>query len=124
MSRKRILVIDDDDDVREVAALALETGGDFEILTADNGRAGLAKALQCHPDLILLDVMMPELDGPSTFRLLRQGSRTSGIPIIFLTAKVQAADRRNLTALGANGFIAKPFDPLLLAEQVWEIAAW
>lgn len=124
MSRKRILVIDDDDDVREVAALALETAGEYEIYTAENGRAGLAQALRTRPDLILLDVMMPELDGPATFRLLRQSETTSAIPVIFLTAKVQPADRRNLTALGANGLIAKPFDPLLLADQVSEIAAW
>jgi CheY-like chemotaxis protein len=124
MLRKRILVIDDDDDVREVAALALETAGDFDILTADNGRTGLAQAIRQHPDLILLDVMMPELDGPSTFRLLRQGERTCDIPVIFLTAKVQAADRRSLTLLGANGLISKPFDPLRLADQVAEIASW
>jgi CheY-like chemotaxis protein len=124
MSRKRILVIDDDDDIREIAALALETTGDFEILTANNGRSGLSKAIHAQPDLILLDVMMPELDGPSTFRLLRQGQRTSTIPIIFLTAKVQVVDRRNLTALGANGVLAKPFDPLMLAQQVSEIASW
>ena len=124
MSRKCILVIDDDDDVREVAALALETAGDYSILTAENGRAGLAEAFRSRPDLILLDVMMPELDGPATFRLLRQAQQTCTIPVIFLTAKVQPADRRNLTALGANGLIAKPFDPLMLAEQVSEIAAW
>ncbi|HEY0139342.1 MAG TPA: response regulator [Thermoanaerobaculia bacterium] len=124
MSRKCILVIDDDDDVREVAALALETAGDYDIVTAENGRAGLAQAFRSLPDLILLDVMMPELDGPATFRLLRQSVQTSNIPVIFLTAKVQPADRRNLTALGANGLIAKPFDPLMLAEQVSEIAAW
>lgn len=124
MLRKRILVIDDDDDVREVAALALETAGDYDILTADNGRTGLAQAVRQHPDLILLDVMMPELDGPSTFRLLRQGETTKQIPVIFLTAKVQAADRRSLTLLGANGLISKPFDPLRLADQVAEIASW
>lgn len=124
MLRKRILVIDDDDDVREVAAMALETAGDYDILTADNGRTGLAQAVRQQPDLILLDVMMPELDGPSTFRLLRQSDVTRTIPVIFLTAKVQAADRRSLTSLGANGLISKPFDPLRLADQVAEIASW
>ena len=79
MQRKRILVIDDESDIREVATLALETAGDFDVVTANGGRRPLWQALNQHPDLILLDVMMPELDGPSTFPGAR-GSRTRRAP--------------------------------------------
>jgi CheY-like chemotaxis protein len=124
MSRKRILLIDDEDDIREVAALAFETFGDYEILTASGGWAGVQQAHESRPDVILLDVMMPGLDGPSTFAELQQSESTRDIPVIFLTAKVQPADRRTLVALGAKGIIAKPFDPLQLPEAVAEIASW
>src|SRR5438876_5376983 len=112
MQPKRILIIDDENDIREVAALALETAGDFDVITANGGRAGLIAASERRPDLILLDVMMPELDGPSTFQELRLSEATRSIPVIFLTAKVQPAERRKLSDLGALGIIAKPFDPL------------
>ena len=124
MSRKCVLLIDDEDDIREVAALAFETAGDYEVLTAAGGNEGVKKALLNQPDVILLDVMMPELDGPSTFALLQRSEQTRHIPVIFLTAKVQPADRRNLVSLGARGIIAKPFDPLQLPDTVAEIASW
>jgi CheY-like chemotaxis protein len=122
--RKRILIIDDENDIREVAALALETVGDFDVVTANGGRAGLIAARDHHPDLILLDVMMPELDGPSTFQELRQSDATRSIPVIFLTAKVQTADRQRLSDLGALGILAKPFDPMRLAGDIAAIAGW
>src|SRR5260370_40567248 len=124
MPRKQILIIDDEDDIREVAALALETGGDFDVATADGGRAGIEAARTRRPDLILLDVMMPELDGPSTFQELQQSDATRSIPVIFLTAKVQSADRRRLSDLGALGILAKPFDPMRLADDIAAIAGW
>jgi CheY-like chemotaxis protein len=124
MSHKQILIIDDENDIREVAALALETAGDFDVITADGGRAGVAAARDRRPDLILLDVMMPELDGPSTFQELQQSEATRSIPVIFLTAKVQPADRRRLSDLGALGIIAKPFDPMRLADDVAAIVGW
>src|ERR1043165_5375171 len=111
MLLKRILLIDDEDDIREVAQLAFETAGDFEVDSAQGGREGVAKAHAVRPDVILLDVLMPELDGPHTLAMLRESSDTHDIPVIFLTAKVQTADKRNLLALGARGIIAKPFDP-------------
>jgi two-component system, OmpR family, response regulator len=114
----RILLIDDEDDIREVATLAFESEGGFEVLTAGGGLAGVEQARVHHPDVVLLDVMMPELDGPSTFALLRESVETAHIPVIFLTAKVQAADKRNLLALGAKGIISKPFDPMTLPEAV------
>ena len=123
MPAKRILIIDDEADIREVVAMALECSS-VEVIAAGGGRAGVSAALEHRPDLILLDVMMPELDGPSTFGLLQESEATRGIPVIFLTAKVQAADRRKLTALGALGIIAKPFDPMRLAEEIGALAGW
>jgi CheY-like chemotaxis protein len=124
MSHKKVLIIDDEDDIREVASLALETGGDFEVATADSGIAGLMQANTRPPDIILLDVMTPELDGPSTYRRLQESDEIRSIPVIFLTAKVQPADRRMLADLGARGIIAKPFDPMHLAAEVAAIAGW
>ena len=121
MLPKRVLLIDDDDDIREVAALAFESAGEFEVATADGGDAGVEQALRTRPDVVLLDVMMPGIDGPSTLARLRAHQETRAVPVIFLTAKVQASDKRTLLALGAQGIIAKPFDPMLLPDQVLEI---
>jgi two-component system alkaline phosphatase synthesis response regulator PhoP len=117
MSRK-VLLIDDEDDIREVAAITLETMAGFEVIAAADGVTGLARAEQEHPDVILLDVMMPGIDGLATFERLQQSESTRSIPVIFMTAKVQSADRQRLADLGALGIIAKPFDPMTLAEQV------
>jgi len=114
---KRILIIDDEDDVREVARMSLETSGEWEVLTAASGPEGLSKACAEQPDVVLLDVMMPGMDGPTAFRHLRGDPRTGHIPVIFFTAKTQAADRRHFNNLGA-AVIAKPFDPLTLASEV------
>lgn len=124
MPRRRVLIVDDEEDIRDVAALALETGGDFEVLLANGGRAGLSIARERRPDLILLDVMMPELDGTATLRELRHDEATRSIPVIFLTAKIQTADRRRLSDLGSLGVIAKPFDPMTLAGDVAAMAGW
>jgi two-component system alkaline phosphatase synthesis response regulator PhoP len=121
MSHKKILLIDDEDDIREIAAFSFESAGGFDVETAEGGRAGIEKALGSRPDVVLLDVMMPGLDGPSTLALLQSHDDTRDIPVIFLTAKVQASDKRNLLALGARGIIAKPFDPILLPDTVLEM---
>ena len=121
MPPKKLLLIDDEDDIREVAMLTLETMGDFMVVTAPNGSAGIVKAAEEKPDAILLDVMMPGLDGIGTFRYLQSSAATRAIPVIFMTAKVQPADRRRLVELGARGIIAKPFDPTRLADQVAEL---
>lgn len=117
MSR-RILIIDDEEDIREVAQLTLEALGGWEVLTADSGEAGLKQAIAESPDAILLDVMMPDLDGPATFEQLQAHPATRHIPVILLTAKVQASDQRRFAELGINAVIAKPFNPLTLADQV------
>lgn len=124
MTAKRILVIDDEDDIREVAQLCLETLGGWEVITASSGNEGLCKALAELPDAIILDVMMPQMDGPTTYQKLRENTATQNIPVIFLTAKAQLAEQRKFAELGAKGVLAKPFEPLLLANQVAEVLGW
>lgn len=121
---KRILVIEDEDDIREITRLSLQAGAGWEVMTASSGADGLAKATAERPDAILLDVMMPDMDGTSTFRKLRDDQATRDIPVVFLTAKVQAADRRRYANLGVTAVIAKPFDPARLAAQVAEVLGW
>lgn len=124
MQPKRILVVDDEDHIREIAAISLELTQQWEVSTADSGAEALRVATRFQPDAILLDVMMPEMDGPTTLLHLREDPATKDIPVIFLTAKVQAADRRRFMALGVRSMIAKPFDPLTLATQVAEVLEW
>jgi len=121
---KHILLIDDEDDIREVTAVSLETVAGWRVSSAGSGRAGIELARTARPDAILLDVMMPEQDGPATLRLLRNDKVTAEIPVIFLTAKVQSIERERLHAIGAAGTLAKPFNPLTLANQVKEILGW
>ena len=116
-----VLVVDDDDDIRMLVRLSLERVGDNEVLEARNGREGLERARAELPDAILLDVMMPELDGPSTVVELRKLPETAEIPVILLTAKVQPRDQERFAELPITGTIAKPFDPLGLARQVEEL---
>ncbi len=121
---RRILIIDDDDDIREVASLSLEATADWEILTANSGRTGVETAARELPDAILMDVMMPEMDGPTTFRHLQQNAATSHIPVLLLTAKVQGVDQRRFAGLGVAAVLFKPFDPLTLAAQISEALGW
>ncbi len=121
---KRILIVDDEDHIREVAATTLELIGGWEVLTAENGLEGIARAEAEQPDAILLDVMMPDLDGPSAFARLQAAPVTSHIPVILLTAKVQPSDRDRLRGLGVQGVIAKPFDPVTLPTEVAETLGW
>ena len=122
--KRRILIIDDDDDIREVAAMSLETVGRFEVICAVNGADGLKRARSDVPDAILLDVMMPGMDGPTTFRALRDADVTRHIPVIMLSAKAHAADAGALHALGAAAVLAKPFDPMQLSAQVSDAVGW
>lgn len=121
---KRVLVIDDEDDTREVAKISLEMVGGWEVFSACSGAEGLALAESRQPDAILLDVMMPGMDGPTTFELLRRQPATRDIPVIMLTAKVQATDRISFLELGVTGVIAKPFDPLSLPKEISEVLGW
>ena len=120
----RILIIDDEDDIREVAALSLETVAGWEVAMASSGAQGLVRAAEYRPDAILLDVMMPGMDGPSTFRELRKNPATSTIPVLFLTAKVQSNDQRRFADLGVQAVLFKPFDPMTLPTQIAGILGW
>jgi len=121
---RRILIIDDEDDIREVAALSLETVAGWEVETASSGSLGVARAIDYQPDAVLLDVMMPGMDGPTTFRELRNNPATSHIPVLLLTAKVQSNDQRRFADLGVEAILFKPFDPLTLAAQISTVLGW
>ncbi len=121
---RRILIIDDEDDIREVAALSLETVAGWSVVTANSGTDGIFKAMAEQPDAILMDVMMPAMDGPTTFRKMQQPPGVSHIPVLLLTAKVQGADQRRFAGLGVSGVLFKPFDPLTLAEQMCSALGW
>ena len=123
MSRK-ILIIDDEDDIREVAALSLESVAGWDVAMASSGAQGLLRAAEYQPDAILLDVMMPGMDGPTTFRELRKNPVTAKIPVLLLTAKVQATDQRRFADLGVEAVLLKPFDPLTLASQMEAVLGW
>jgi CheY-like chemotaxis protein len=122
--RRRVLIVDDEEHVREVAAISLELTAGWDIRQAESGAEVVQTAIAWRPDAILLDVMMPGLDGPSAFALLQADARTAGIPVIFLTAKVQATDRLRYASLGVKGVLAKPFDPLKLADRISELLQW
>jgi len=121
---RRILIIDDEADIREVAALSLETVAGWEVVAASSGAQGLAVAIRELPDAILLDVMMPGMDGPTTFRELRKNPATAHIPVLLLTAKVQSSDQRSFADLGVNAILFKPFDPLTLYAQIADALGW
>ena len=114
----KILIVDDEPDVRFVARMALEQGGGVDVTECSGGREALEVAEQWQPDVILLDVMMPEMDGPATFEALRAKDATREIPVIIMSAKIQAHERRRYEELGVDGVIPKPFDPMSLLDQV------
>ncbi|HEV7573591.1 MAG TPA: response regulator [Thermoanaerobaculia bacterium] len=122
MRPKQILIIDDENDIQEVARLSLQLTENWNVIGANGGAAGTLLALSSDPDAILLDVMMPDMDGPTTLRVLQHQGST--IPVIFLTAKVQPVDRQKFMQLGVRGIISKPFDPLTLGKQIREMLAW
>lgn len=123
MSR-RVLIVDDDDAIREVAQTSLELVAGWEVEVASSGMQGLDLAVADPPDAILLDVMMPLMDGPTTFARLQAHPRTRDVPVVLLTAKVQPAERRRWEGLGVAGVLAKPFDPLGLPGQVADLLGW
>ncbi|HEY9725004.1 MAG TPA: response regulator [Chroococcales cyanobacterium] len=124
MPEKRILVIDDEINLCTVIQACLENLGGWETLTALSGKEGLAIAQTQQLDAILLDVMMPDMDGLTLFEELQNDSATQAISVILLTAKVQSTDIAQFAKLGVAGVIAKPFDPLTLAEQVASMLGW
>lgn len=119
----RILYVEDEPDIRMVAQMALEAVGGFTVIACPSGSEALAAAPTAQADLLLLDVMMPGMDGPSTLKALRALPATAGTPVIFMTAKVQAAEVAQYRELGAIDVIHKPFDPMELSAQIGRIWA-
>jgi CheY-like chemotaxis protein len=118
MSGTRILHVDDEADIREVVDVSLSLNPDFEVRACSSGAEAVVAAAEWLPRLILLDVMMPGMDGPTTLKHLRENPKTSSIPVVFMTARAQPKELEHFIALGAQGVISKPFDPMLLAGQV------
>ena len=123
MTVKRILLVDDEASILAVARVGLKRAG-WSVLTAASGKECIDKAETEQPDAIVLDVMMPEMDGLATLKQLQDNSQVKHIPVIFLTAKVQKADRRRFYASGIKGYITKPFDPTTLASQISGFLSW
>jgi CheY-like chemotaxis protein len=123
---KRILYVEDEDDIRMVGEMALIDVGGFVVKTCSSGAEAIAAAVAFAPDLILLDVMMPGMDGPSVLRALRTLPETASVPAIFMTAKIMASEIAELKAAGALDVVPKPFDPMTLPEEIraiWERAS-
>jgi len=111
----KVLIIDDEFDIREIATLSL-TRGEIQVITASSGSEGVRLAREQHPDAILLDLMMPTMDGRATLRALRDETATAGIPVVLMSAA--SDDAQDLKPLGAAGVIPKPFDPITLPARL------
>lgn len=124
MTARRVLVIDDEADIREIAKVSLQLTRNWEVVTAATSQEGIAIAADKQPDVILLDVVMPEVDGLATLQLLKQNPVTQAIPVILLTATVKIATRQQYAQLGAKAVMTKPFDPGTLADQIEAALKW
>lgn len=118
MRISKVLIVDDDDNIRMIAQIGLEDRGDWQIIEARSGEEALSTAARERPDVILLDMMMPGMDGISAYGKLKDQAETADIPVIFMTAKVQDAEQEQYRKLGAIGVIVKPFDPMKLSTQI------
>lgn len=118
---KKILYAEDEPDVQTVVELTIQTMSDYQIKICDNGKKLLDCIGEYNPDLILLDVMMPEMDGPTTFKNLQLDDNTKNIPVVFMTAKAQVHEIETFKEIGVLGVITKPFDPINLCEEIREI---
>ena len=121
---RRVLVIDDRPDICETVAVTLQVVARWEVHTANSGKDGIRLASEVAPDCILLDVMMPDMDGPATLELLKSKEQTRNIPVIFLTSKVQASEQEKLSHFGAAGVLTKPFDPMRLGQDIRKVLGW
>ncbi len=120
---ERILYVEDDPDIQVIALMVLESISGFQVEACASGSDALAKAPGFDPDLVLLDVMMPGMDGPETLKGLRQLAGFEQTPVVFMTAKVQPQEVKAYLELGAVGVIAKPFDPMTLTQELQKIWA-
>ncbi|MBX9571222.1 MAG: response regulator [Candidatus Obscuribacterales bacterium] len=121
MSIEKVLLVDDDPRIRKIAQISLQGVGGWNVRAVSSGFEALEAASSDRPDVILLDVMMPEMDGPTTLARLRENAELASIPVIFFTAKVQKQEVDSYLALGAAGIISKPFDPMKLPGEIEEI---
>ena len=119
---KTILYVDDEPDIREIVEMSLGVVGNLAVHTCESGEPALRLAPQLLPDLVLLDVMMPEMDGPTTLKRMRENPALARIPVVFITAKALPQEVARFRELGAAAVIAKPFDPMKLPQQV--VAIW
>ncbi|MFG6094775.1 response regulator [Leptothoe sp. ISB3NOV94-8A] len=124
MKSKLILVIDDEEPIQKVVRLSLKMEANWQIICASSGKEGIHLAETRQPDAILLDVMMPDVDGISTFEKLHNNLQTRDIPVILLTAKTGTAEKRLFQKIGVTGVITKPFNPLSLASQIAKLIGW
>lgn len=120
---RRVLIIDDEEAIQTIVKVSLELTAGWTVLTASSSSEGLEKAKRQRPDVILLDVMMPETDGVTLLRQLQAEPLTQAVPVIFLTAQARASERQSLEAL-ATGLISKPFEPDIIAKQIKDILSW
>ena len=118
---RKILFAEDDADIREIGVMSLESLGGFEVRTCDSGVAVVELARQWGPDLVLMDVMMPKVDGPGALVALRADKDVAHIPVVFMTARVLQSEVERYLAMGAQDVIAKPFDPVTLADTIRDI---
>jgi CheY-like chemotaxis protein len=118
MTIRKVLLVDDEDDIRTIGQLSLSRVGGWQTVLAASGTEAVAKAAAEQPDLILLDVMMPGMDGPTTLGRLRTQEATAKTPVIFMTAKIQKQEVARYLELGAVGVIGKPFDPMTLPAEI------
>jgi DNA-binding response OmpR family regulator len=124
MNQKRILLIDDEETIQEVVQIGIEIEAGWQVAIASSGLEGINLAKSQQPDAILLDVMMPDMDGISTLSNLKANAQTSSIPVIFLTAKTPASEKDELQNLGVVDVITKPFNAMTLASQIAKILHW
>ena len=124
MSTKSILLIDDEPRLAEVIAVCLESFKGWKVTVVNAGQKGLDLVETLNPDAVILDVMMPQMDGITVYQKLQANAATQNIPVIFLTAKVQTSDRTRFAQLGVAGTIAKPFDPVKIADQIAQVLGW
>jgi CheY-like chemotaxis protein len=121
---QKVLIVDDEDDIRELAHISLERVGGFQVIAASSGQDALRLAASEEPDAIVLDAMMPGLNGPETLERLKADAATARIPVVFLTGSVQEVERERFKELGAHGILTKPFDPMTLAGDLRACLGW
>jgi CheY-like chemotaxis protein len=114
----KVLLIDDEEDIRKIGQLSLEAVGKFQAILAASAREGIESALADRPDLILMDMMMPGMDGLTALQEIQSTPELKGIPVLFMTAKVQRSDVARYVQMGAAGVIHKPFDPMTLPDEI------